>query len=53
MTKEKENDIQIMMVQLLFNKKPQSPTADQLRKALEKVLLFISIFNYIIININI
>jgi len=38
MTKEKENDIQIMMVQLLFNKKPQSPTADQLRKALEKNL---------------
>ena len=38
MNQEKENDIQIMMVQLLFNKKPQSPTADQLRKALEKYL---------------
>ncbi len=32
MNQEKENDIQIMMVQLLVNKKPQSPTADQLRK---------------------
>ena len=38
MTQEKENDIQIMMVQLLFNNKPQTPTSDQLRKALEKNL---------------
>ena len=31
-----ENHIEIMMAQLLFSEKPQSPTAEQFRKALEK-----------------
>lgn len=38
MSKEQENKIEIMMVQLLFNKKPQTPSADQLKAALEKYL---------------
>ena len=38
MSKEQENKIEIMMVQLLFNKKPQTPSADQLKSALEKYL---------------
>lgn len=33
-----ENNIEMMMVQLLFKSKPQSPTTEQLRKALEKYL---------------
>lgn len=38
MSKEQENKIEMMMVQLLFKNKPQSPSAEQLRTALEKYL---------------
>ncbi len=31
-----ENKIEIMMIQLMFQKKPQSPTTEQFRNALEK-----------------
>lgn len=38
MDNTQENKIEIMMVQLLFKSKPKSPTAEQLKYALEKYL---------------
>lgn len=38
MNNEVETNMEIMMVQLLFNSKPKSPTADKVKKALEKYL---------------
>ena len=34
--KKEDNHLEMMMVQLLFKEKPQSPTTEQVRKALEK-----------------
>ena len=38
MNNEVDTNMEIMMVQLLFNSKPKSPTADKVKKALEKYL---------------